>query len=398
MDKNNGQKKNITERVYSNSDLNNISLGFEDNKKKIEKSIHQTPQGQRVQPHNVPRSVPNQRRVGPQQSNTAARNLQQRRPTNVRRGSKHSGENDSFLHFMIILIILILVATVVFLVVNKDDNNSSGEVPTEAESKETKPKTDEASHTLSNETTDGTTDSTTEDIPVNDPVPSFTFISDLSEYEMYMNPEGEARDAYLLLVNTKNPLASDYVPDDLVDVKSTRAGKNTQKLRLYAAKSLEALMIEAKTAGMVKSNPPSGYYTLSVVSGYRSYSYQSSLFNTYTSREMAVGITREEAEKIVETYSCRPGTSEHQSGLCIDILTTLTTDQAFAKEDEAKWLAENCYKFGFILRFPEDKTDITGIIYEPWHFRYVGRYHATKIHEMGMCLEEYTEYLKNVQE
>ena len=65
----------------------------------------------------------------------------------------------------------------------------------------------------------------------------------------------------------------------------------------------------------------------------------------------------------------------------------------FAASEAGKWLQENCYKFGFVLRFPEDKTDITGILYESWHFRYVGRYHATRMKELGMCLEEYVEYL-----
>jgi len=66
---------------------------------------------------------------------------------------------------------------------------------------------------------------------------------------------------------------------------------------------------------------------------------------------------------------------------------------AFEDQDAAKWLAENCHKFGFILRYPKDKTGITGISFEPWHFRYVGRYHATKMYELDMCLEEYWAYL-----
>ena len=70
-----------------------------------------------------------------------------------------------------------------------------------------------------------------------------------------------------------------------------------------------------------------------------------------------------------------------------------SAEVTFAQKPEAKWLAENCYRFGFILRYPEDKTEITGITFEPWHFRFVGREYATQMHEKNMCLEEYMEYL-----
>ena len=112
-----------------------------------------------------------------------------------------------------------------------------------------------------------------------------------------------------------------------------------------------------------------------------------------------VTITREEAVANVKTYSCAPGTSEHQSTLAFDLVVTTYPSrfdsliQEFGETEAGIWLAENCHKFGYILRFPKDKEDITGIIYEPWHFRFVGRYHATRMHELGMCLEEYTVYL-----
>ena len=227
------------------------------------------------------------------------------------------------------------------------------------------------------------------------PGDAVSFVADLSEYEKYMNPTGAARDEYLILVNPKNPLPSTYVPKGLVDVKSTRKdGRKTQQLREYAAKALEALMLEAQACGIIKTNTPSGY-PLSVMSAYRTYEYQGSLFETYVNNEMSrKGISRAEAEAIVVTYSCRAGTSEHQSGLCVDMHTLSAANVAFKNEAESTWLLANCHKFGFILRFPEDKTAITEIQYEPWHFRYVGRYHATRMKELGMCLEEYTEYLK----
>ncbi len=218
-------------------------------------------------------------------------------------------------------------------------------------------------------------------------VPSVRFVTDLSAYEKYMNPEGEMRDAFLLLVNSKNTLSSSYVPTELENVKNTRAdGRAKQQLVSYAAKALEAMFKEMYEAG---------YTDVTVTSGYRTYAYQQQLFSSYTNKELSANssLTKAQAEAIVETYSARPGTSEHQSGLCIDMHNLGSADKAFAKQKAYTWLYDNAWKFGFILRFPEDKTDITGISFEPWHYRYVGRYHAWKIHDLGICLEEYIELL-----
>lgn len=215
---------------------------------------------------------------------------------------------------------------------------------------------------------------------------SLNFKNDLTEYEKYMNPEGDLRDAFLTLVNTKNTLTAADVPNDLMDCKHTSTAKATQQLREYACKALEALYIEMKA---------NEFYDMAVYSGYRTYDYQATLFETYTQREMAnnPSLSRAQAEDIVLTYSTRPGTSEHQTGLAVDMDTmgTFTTD--FAYTAEYAWLQENAWKFGFILRFPADKTDITTIQFEPWHYRYVGRYHAQKIHASGLCLEEYVEQI-----
>lgn len=217
-------------------------------------------------------------------------------------------------------------------------------------------------------------------------LPEVTFTADLSSYEKYMNPTGDERDAYLILVNTKNTLTESDIPDDLTELSMSNPSGTTQKLRKYAAESLEALFKEMKA---------DGYYNMMVHSSFRTYSYQSTLFETYTAREMAndPSLTREQAEAVVLTYSTRPGTSEHQTGLACDMdtLGTFTTD--FEYEPEYKWLTENAWKFGFILRFPKGKEDVTTIQFEPWHFRYVGRYHAYLIKESGLCLEEYVAKL-----
>ncbi len=212
-------------------------------------------------------------------------------------------------------------------------------------------------------------------------VPAVSFLTDLSEYEKYMNPED--RDAYLLLVNKTTLLSSNYIPPKLTDIVDTRKdGRAVQQMQECAAKALEALFIEMRAAG---------YTDVSVMSGYRSYDYQEYLYNYYISLEMQANpaLTHDEAEAIVSGYSAKAGTSEHQSGLCIDMHNLPSASTAFAYTEAYTWLSENAWKFGFILRFPEGSYDITGYTFEPWHYRFVGRYHAYQIHEAGITLEEY---------
>lgn len=205
------------------------------------------------------------------------------------------------------------------------------------------------------------------------------FNSDLSAYEQYMNPED--RDGYLILVNKTELLDASYAPDDLYDLVDTRSDRAARQMRYTAAMALEAMYIEMRSAG---------YTDVSVTSAYRSYGEQESLYNTYINQEMEQnGYSYERAKEVVDTYSAAPGTSEHQTGLCCDMHNLPAADQAFAKQDVYRWLKDNAWKFGFILRFPEDKEDITTYEFEPWHFRFVGRYHAEKIYNYGLCLEEY---------
>ncbi len=114
-----------------------------------------------------------------------------------------------------------------------------------------------------------------------------------------------------------------------------------------------------------------------ISSGYRSFSSQKSIYNRYVNRD---------GRALADTYSARPGHSEHQTGLAID-LNTIT--QSFGNTKEGRWVAEHCHEYGFILRYPKGKSHITGYCFEPWHLRYVGIETATKITESGLCLEEY---------
>ena len=112
-------------------------------------------------------------------------------------------------------------------------------------------------------------------------------------------------------------------------------------------------------------------------SGFRSYELQESLYTRYSDRD---------GKEAADRYSARPGHSEHQSGLAIDLNEI---SSAFADTKEGRWIAENCHRYGFILRYMKDKEAETGYMYEPWHIRYVGVDTATKIYNSGLCLEEY---------
>ncbi|MBR5447334.1 MAG: D-alanyl-D-alanine carboxypeptidase family protein, partial [Clostridia bacterium] len=213
------------------------------------------------------------------------------------------------------------------------------------------------------------------------PMPEISFATDLSAYEAYMDPEESAE--YLILVNTNSPLDGSHVPTDLMGVEATRKdGRETEQLREYAAKALEALHSEMYAAG---------YTDVSVMSGYRSYAVQDYLHNDYILQEMAKdpSLSWEAARQIVLTYSSAAGTSEHQTGLCVDMHNLASADVSFASQGAYTWLSENAWKFGYILRYPEDKTAKTGISFEPWHWRYVGRSAAWEITSAGLCLEEY---------
>ena len=116
------------------------------------------------------------------------------------------------------------------------------------------------------------------------------------------------------------------------------------------------------------------------------------IWDNYTSRGIDT-LTYEDALKVVLSYSAYPGTSEHQTGLCLDFITAQMTalDTSFEETSAFEWLSKNAYRYGFILRYPKDKTEITGYSYEPWHYRYVGVDAAAAIWKNNLTLEEYLE-------
>ncbi|MBK5240291.1 M15 family metallopeptidase [Clostridium sp.] len=179
----------------------------------------------------------------------------------------------------------------------------------------------------------------------------------------------------IVLVNKENGLEKDnYIKEfQIPNVEFISNGDpNVRKMEKNAAVALEYLFNAAKNDNI----------TLLGVSGYRDYSYQEKLYNDKVDRS-----GKEEADK----YVAQAGESEHQTGLAMDLLSDeyTTLDEGFKNTKAYKWIIENCYKYGFILRYPEGKEQITGYDYEPWHIRYVGGKVAKEIVHRGITLEEY---------
>ena len=178
----------------------------------------------------------------------------------------------------------------------------------------------------------------------------------------------------LILVNHENPISTAYTPEVTLCANGEYMHKDVTPI-------VQQMIADAKAQGV----------SLYLVSGYRSASRQTYLYNRKVNYYKNLGYGQEESEKLAATVVNPPGQSEHQTGLCMDITdasyTSLTEDQENTKG--YKWLYEHCAEYGFILRYPKDKENVTGVIYEPWHFRYVGVEAATEIMSRGITFEEY---------
>jgi D-alanyl-D-alanine carboxypeptidase len=135
-----------------------------------------------------------------------------------------------------------------------------------------------------------------------------------------------------------------------------------------------------------------------VCSAYRTHATQVRLHNNKIARLRSAGYSYERAVKEAGRWVAAPGTSEHETGMALDIVSYKYQLLNEKQEDtaEQKWFMEHCWEYGFVLRYPKDKTEVTGIGYEPWHYRYVGRETAVKMKESGLCLEEYIASLQTV--
>lgn len=178
----------------------------------------------------------------------------------------------------------------------------------------------------------------------------------------------------LILVNRENYIPADYE----VQLTELSNGKKVDS-RIYP--ELQEMFNAARAQG----------YGLFVREGYRTQEEQQQLMNEKIEAYENEGKSKSEAKKLAEQWVAIPGTSEHQLGIAVDINADTSKS---SRDDVYKWLEENAHRYGFIKRYPSNKTDITGVINEPWHYRYVGKEAASEIYSQGICLEEYIETLE----
>ena len=193
---------------------------------------------------------------------------------------------------------------------------------------------------------------------------------DTTFYENYESTD-TSKDT-LMIVNKHYKIENNYKPGNLVTVLSEHGYPN--KIRADVYEEFKKMYNAAKNDNV----------SIFIASPYRSYSDQNALYTYYVNTD---------GKKNADTYSARPGFSEHHTGLAMDLIPEYGLDlDTFENSDGFKWMQENAYKYGFILRYPKDKEYITGYIYEPWHYRYVGISAATTIKNEGLTFEEYYEY------
>ena len=204
---------------------------------------------------------------------------------------------------------------------------------------------------------------------------------DAAKKEIYdlkdeMNTNIDELPWYLVLVNNNHPMEEGYVPE-LVEFETGYS------IDTRIADAVQKMLADAKAEGL----------NIQICSAYRSVERQKQVFSESMEERVRSGMSYWEAYSETAVNVAEPGTSEHALGLALDLISNqyVELDERQETTKEAKWLKENCHKYGFILRYPPEKTNITGIIYEPWHYRYVGEEDAKKIMELGVTLEEYLQ-------
>lgn len=204
-----------------------------------------------------------------------------------------------------------------------------------------------------------------------------TYVNVLRDNNYYENPtETDTSKDNLLLVNKYHFLNSSYVPSDLVIISSNYSWGTigSQKIRKEAYDAFLNMWNAANNEGIY----------LMVSSSYRDYASQEEVYNGFKSLK---------GEKYADSIAARPGYSEHETGLALDIFTKKDSNKNTFKDTQAyTWLKENSYKYGFILRYPDDKVDITGYDFESWHYRYVGIDVANTIYNDNITFDEYYAY------
>ena len=195
--------------------------------------------------------------------------------------------------------------------------------------------------------------------------------------------DSNTTDWELLLVNKNHNVPEGYS----VELEEVEEGHQVDR---RIAESLKQMLSDARKEGLSPI----------ICSSYRTNEKQQKLYNNKVKEYKRWGYNSEEAKELASYWVAIPGTGEHETGLAVDIVSRdyQILDEKQEQTDVQKWLIENSYKYGFALRYPTDKKDITMINYEPWHYRYVGIDNATYMKEHDLCLEEYIDYLKQFEE
>ena len=200
---------------------------------------------------------------------------------------------------------------------------------------------------------------------------------------MIEKKQEDLREGHLVLVNDQNPITQ-YSDEHLVEIGSYLEGICNMKSKEIKLKEEAAVALKEM---LITFNDEVGENDLTVISGYRDFNTQEALH--YESIQ--------EEQQASDTFVARPDRSEHHTGLAVDFGLCYKdgTSSHYDGTGIYEWINNNCYKYGFILRYDTSKKELTGIGYEPWHFRYVGKVHAQIIKELNLCLEEYIEQLKS---
>ena len=207
--------------------------------------------------------------------------------------------------------------------------------------------------------------------------------AEVIEEENKRDIDSHTSDWELLLVNKNHKVPEGYTVE-LEEVE------NVHQVDKRIAESLKQMLSDARKEGLSPI----------ICSSYRTNAKQQKLYNNKVREYKRWGCSSEEAEELASYWVAIPGTGEHETGLAVDIVSRdyQILDEKQEQTEVQRWLIDNSYKYGFTLRYPTDKKDITMINYEPWHYRYVGVDNATYMKEHDMCLEEYIEYLKQFEE
>ena len=261
-----------------------------------------------------------------------------------------------------VVLVVAAVTTIVLVNHNKAKAESLTEQTTTSETT-----TESTTETTTESTTESTTEPTTK---------ATTTTKKVTTTKQGVTYDNSTADWNLILVNPWNKMPEGY------SVSLTQL-KNGQSVDSRCYPALQEMMDDCRAAG----------YDPIICSSYRSNDTQTYLYNRKVNQFKDKGYSDADAKVEAGKVVAVPGTSEHQLGLAVDIVDTgyQVLDEGQENRPTQKWLMQNSYKYGWILRYPNSKSSITGIIYEPWHYRYVGKEAAKEIYERGICLEEYLQ-------